>query len=109
MKLLKEYISYFRSVSIEAYENQYVKKDSVLSNTPYCIITVMDTIGNKNIVKTWLRGIYRRTKLMHDVEDSSPRYDPDRMFASVNDGKDFAIIQWGVFGKILRRYKDFLR
>lgn len=106
-KLVTEYLSYFKNITAEAFENDYVKKDSFTASVPYCMITVKDANNRENSIKTWLRPVYRRTKAPFDEKGEQIPYDRDRLFALVNNGQDFTLIQWYVFGKILRKRIDF--
>jgi hypothetical protein len=45
---------------------------------------------------------------MDDFGNAAP-YDRDRLYALVNDGKDFTLVQYFVFDKILRPMSFFMR
>ena len=53
-------------------------------------------------------GVNKRSKTQFDDRGQRVKYDVDRLFALMNNGKDFVIIQYYVFGKILLGYDDFL-
>ncbi|HXH17452.1 MAG TPA: hypothetical protein VNJ07_00085, partial [Chitinophagales bacterium] len=50
----------------------------------------------------------RRSKLQYDAQGNRLPYDLDRYYAVINNGNDFVIIQDFVFGKIFRKYSDFI-
>ena len=45
--------------------------------------------------------------MQFDEKGNDMTYDIDHYYASIHDEKDFAIVQYYVFGKLLRNYKDF--
>ena len=59
-------------------------------------------------MKIFLMPVNKRSKSQFDEVGEPLKYDVDRMYALVNDGKDFAIIQYYTFGKILLGYDDFI-
>lgn len=95
------FLSGFRNVNFEAFLNDMDKqtKDSVLSSNPFIIITLTDTLNKSKVVK-----IYHKPNLFaqKDFQGRVLPYDPDRLYAMVNDGKDFVLIQFFAFNKILR-------
>lgn len=104
------FLSGFKNVNFEAFLNDMDKRtrDSVLASQPFIIITLTDTSNRTNIVKT-----YHKPNLFgqKDYKGRVLPYDPDRLYALVNDGKDFVLIQYFSFNKILRPkpwfYKGF--
>jgi hypothetical protein len=95
------FLSGFRIVNFEAFLNDMDKhtRDSVLSSHPFIIITLTDTLNKTTVVKT-----YHKPNLFgqKDYQGRVLPYDPDRLYAMVNDGKDFVLIQYFAFNKILR-------
>ncbi len=75
------------------------KKDSIIHTTPLHIITLTDTAGNVDIVKTFRR---RNDKGDYDMEGNLVAYDLDRLYALINDGKELVLIQYFVFDPITR-------
>ena len=102
------FLSGFRNVNFETFLNDMDKhiKDSVLSSTPFIIISLTDTLNKTTIVKT-----YHKPNLFgqKDYQGRVLPYDPDRLYALVNDGKDFVLIQYFAFNKILRPKPYFLK
>jgi hypothetical protein len=104
---VRQYISYFIRLGFTEFHNDFTKKDSVLASQPAHIITVMDAAGKKNTVKFYHKkggGV-----LGTDTLPNAPRYDVDNMWASVNDGQDFVLVQYYVFGKLLQTPEYFAR
>lgn len=97
---VKRYITYYTNIQYEALENKRRKTflDSVLSNKPVHIITLKERTGEIHTVKTYAKPAEPGDT---DPVTGQPRTeDLERMFAQINDGKDIALIQYYVFGKL---------
>ncbi len=94
---VKQYLTYYQTLSWEA-EAGTSKKDSIINSGPFAIITVLDTAGKRDEIKLFHRNTPEKDKDKYGI---AYKYDPDRMYALVN-GKDFVIIQYYVFGKLLQ-------
>lgn len=106
LKLLN-FLSGFRNLNYEALINDMEphRKDSIISSTPFVIITLTDTAGVTRSVKTFhKKGPEGQT----DSEGRPMPYDLDRLYALVNEGKDFTLIQYFNFDKVLRPLPFFL-
>lgn len=105
---LMNFLSSFRNINFEALLNDMDKfrKDSIMSYPPYCIITLTDNSNKAISIKT-----YRKAAAPGTVDDFGKpvSYDLDRLYALVNDGMDFVLIQYFVFDKILRPKPYFLK
>jgi hypothetical protein len=102
------FLAAFRNLNFEAILDDLDKqrKDSVLSSTPFAIITLTDTAGHRNTVKTFHKPAGA------DQEEFIGKplpYDLDRAYALVNDGKDFVLIQFFVFDKVLKPVGYFVK
>lgn len=106
LRYLKQYLAFYQSISSEAFETANSQKDSIMRTTPYCTIEVKNTKGETNKVNMYYMSITKRTKSVVDQNGKPLTYDLDRYYASQND-KDFLVVQYYVFGKILRQYADF--
>jgi hypothetical protein len=108
---VKKYLTFFRKVGIENYLIDHPKEDSVRSQTPFAILTVIDQQERQNQVKAYPMPKTRRSKQQFTPTGEPTKYDPDRMFGVVNNGADFAVIQVCpqvcIFGKLFRSYEDF--
>ncbi len=102
------FLASFRNINFEALLNDIDphRKDSILATTPYCIISLTDTNHVTQTIKTYRKGAAPGE--VDDLGRPAP-YDLDRLYALVNDGKDFTFIQYFVFDKILRTKSFFLR
>ncbi|MEI7896842.1 MAG: hypothetical protein WCJ26_07375 [bacterium] len=102
------FLSGFRNLNYEALLNDMdkVRKDSILASQPFIIITLTDTAGVSTSIKTYhKKGPDGQT----DPKGAPLPYDLDRLYASVNGGKDFTIIQYFTFDKVLRPKPFFLK
>jgi hypothetical protein len=107
LKLLN-FLSGFRNLNYEALLNDMdkVRKDSILRSQPFIIITLTDTSGISKTIKTYHKqGPYGQI----DPQGVPLPYDLDRLYASVNDGQDFTLIQYFTFDKVLRPKPFFLK
>ena len=78
-----------------------------MQTVPFCNITVTGTDNSVNQVKLFYMPVSKRSKLQFDEKGNEMTYDIDHYYASIHDGKDFAIVQYYVMGKLLRSYRDF--
>lgn len=95
------FLSSFRNINFEALLNDMEKhrKDSILASVPFHIITVTDTSGASKTIKTFRRQAKEGDT---DINGNPLPYDYDRMYALVNDGQDFTLVQFFVFDRIIR-------
>jgi hypothetical protein len=102
------FLASFRNINFEAILNDMDphRKDSIVATAPYCIISLTDTGHVTQSIRTFRKGAVPGT--MDDFGKPAP-YDLDRLYALVNDGKDFTFIQYFVFDKILRPKSFFLK
>ena len=101
-------MSGFRNLSYEALLNDMnkIQKDSILASQPFIIISLTDTAGVTKTIKTYHKqGPAGQT----DPHGIPLPYDLDRLYALVNDGKDFTLIQYFTFDKVLRPRTFFER
>ena len=104
---LAHFIRAFKSLSAEAFENEYPKKDSLIAAGTYCKISVGTLNGETNAASIFRMPLNKRSKLQFDDQGNQMKYDLDRYFAIVNDAEDFVILQHFVFGKALLRAYEF--
>jgi hypothetical protein len=105
---LMNFLTSFRNINFEALLNdmEQHRKDSILATTPYCLISLTDTSHITNTIKTFRKGAAPGE--LNELGKPAP-FDLDRLYALVNDGKDFTLIQYFVFDKILRPKSFFIR
>lgn len=103
-----KYLTSFSFLNAEMYDNDNPKKDSISSSTPFASVVVTDRSGISKQMTVYYMPLNRRSKSQFDEKGDYLPYDLDKYYAVINDGKDFVVIQDFVFGKIFRRYSDFL-
>jgi hypothetical protein len=105
---LMNFLTSFRNINFEVLLNdmEQHRKDSILATTPYCLISLTDTSHITNTIKTFRKGAAPGE--LNELGKPAP-FDLDRLYALVNDGKDFTLIQYFVFDKILRPKSFFIR
>lgn len=104
---IASYLEGFFDIHAETFQNEDPHKDSILNSIPFCELTIKSLVTDDNRITIYFMPVSKRTKGRIDQFGNPIPFDRDRYFAVVNQGKDFAVIQHFVFGKILRRYPDF--
>ncbi|MDP1621969.1 MAG: hypothetical protein Q8M08_06480 [Bacteroidales bacterium] len=102
------FLSGFRNLNYEALLNDMdvARKDSILNSQPFIIITLTDTAGvSKSITTFHKQGPTGQT----DPQGIPLPFDLDRLYATVNEGEDFTIIQYFTFDKVLRPKPFFMK
>jgi len=97
---VKQYLSYFQQLNFESFEIDLKQEqiDSVIKSQPINILTVTDTKGKTNKVTFYARKNLKGT----EGNDGKPlTFDPERLDALLDNGKDFVMVQFYVFGKVL--------
>lgn len=104
---MKQYIAYFQNVNCEIVLD---KKDHLVdslskSAVPFATLTITD----RNNVTSVCEFYHKQPSASKNAEYAIDyKYDPDRLFIKYNNGKDYGIAQFYVFGKILQTYAYFL-
>lgn len=105
----KIYLNSFKDIYAEAYQNDFSKRDSIEASSPYCKMSIKDANGAVKEITIYHMPRYERSKMQYDDDGAAVKYDVDRYFASINEGRDFVIIQKYVFGKLFKKYQDFVK
>ncbi|MCW5908116.1 MAG: hypothetical protein KIS94_09675 [Chitinophagales bacterium] len=105
-KYVKQYLSFYNSVFVEAFDNALSSKDSIRQTKPYCVFEMQKKDGSVKKVTLYYMPANKRSKAEYDRAGNELLHDVDHYYADI-DQKDFAIVQYYVFGKLLRSYKDF--
>lgn len=106
--MIYKYLNSFEDLYAEAYENGYPKTDSLRAEQPFCVLTASDIHGKARTLSFYYLPNNRRSKKQVDEQGKPIPYDPDRFLAFTNNNKDLVMIQHYVFGKLLKRYDDFV-
>jgi 3-dehydroquinate dehydratase len=103
------YLMSFSKKTVETYANDYAGKDSVIANLAFADMKITDVNGNEKFLQIFHMPSDPKSKQQFDDEGEKVAYDVDRLFALVNDGKDFAVIQYYTFGTFFQEPKKFVR
>lgn len=97
----KQYLSYYQNIHFESVEKETAKiqRDSIIMSGPFAIITVTDMKGESNMVKLFHK---KAPPEKLDINGQPMKYDIDRCYGLINNGQDFVLCQYYVFGKLLQ-------
>lgn len=104
--ILYSYCAMYQGIYFEAYDNENIERQLILKNTPFAEFSLKEKSGKQTDVKLFYMPVNKRSKRLVDEQGNEVTSDVDRFYALAN-GKDFAIAQVYVFGKLLRKYQDF--
>lgn len=100
---LLQFVSSFKDVKFESVLNNKLDAayiDSIASGPAAHLITLTEKSGKEYVVRTFRKGGFRE---LYDNEGVALEpFDLDRLYAFINDEKDFVLIQYFVFDKVLR-------
>ena len=101
------YMTAFNDLRYEALLNDIDphRIDSISNSAPWFIISLIDTKGDTTVMKTFFKP---NDSKQFDMYGKLYTVDIDRAYALVNDGRDFVLIQYFVFDKILKPLSFFL-
>lgn len=106
-KAILQYLSFYNNINIESFENENPERDSVLMQTPFCLISVSLTNGKTLDANLYYMPRNKRSKLQFDSKGEPLAYDIDHYYATIHQGRDFVMVQHYTLGKILRAYREF--
>jgi hypothetical protein len=81
------------------------KKDSISSSIPFHVLTITDISGNTISLKTY--HIKANPGEVDEATNEPIYYNRDRMYALINNGQDFVLIQFYVFDKLIKPLSHF--
>lgn len=98
-----QFVSAFKNIRFESLLNNKLDQpyiDSIASTPVAHIITLKDKDGDEFVVRTFRKGSIKEI-YEEDGAIMAP-FDLDRLYAYVNDERDFVLLQYFVFDKVLR-------
>lgn len=106
---LMAFVNAFKNIRYEALFNDMDahRKDSITAVRPTHIITLKAVDGTNQEVKTFPRMLPEPEIGVFD--GTTVTFDRDRMYAYINNDKDFVLIQYFVFDKILLPLSSFTK
>lgn len=98
---MKQYLAYFQNISYEVLITGKNKKltDSLAASKPFCMISITTTSG----FQTHEYKFYNKQPVGDVIPEHGVFYevDPDRLYLRFANDKEWALIQYFVFGKLL--------
>ncbi len=106
---LNNYLSFFKYLCFETWDTEFTDKqrDSLKTTEPINTISVTDSKGITKSITTFTKPITLRSLAQTDSLGNPLKYDIDRLYAFMNNGKELVVIQYYVFGKVFRQLNDF--
>lgn len=102
------YLSLFRFINAEGFENTNKLKDSILMQQPFCVIKTIDVRNNINVVTCYYKPVSKETLQQFSNKGEPMKYDVDHYYATINNGNDFVLIQQFHFGRLFQNISFFL-
>lgn len=104
---MKQYIAYFQNVNCEVVMDTKDHLVDSLSKSaiPFATLTITDRSNGSNVCEFFHKQVVPGKNEEYGIDY---KYDPDRLFVRYNNGKDYGVAQFYVFGKILQTYNYFL-
>lgn len=101
-----EYLASFRSIKYEGLVNDMdpMRRDSIINSVPMQTITIHAVDGSVHTIKTFRR---KSPTEYDELTQQAIKWDRDRLFALINDGKDLSLCQFYVFDDILKPFTWF--
>lgn len=103
---LLNFLTAFSDIRFEALLDQVdpERQDSITNSMPQHVLSLTDMDGESRTIKTFYKPNDDR---VFDPEGNFYTYDVDRLYALVNEDRDFVLIQYYVFDKVLRPLEYF--
>jgi hypothetical protein len=96
-----EYLTAYRNIRFENLLNNNLPEsrvDSIKAQEPVHTITLKTYDNEEQVVETHYMPAYGKT----DLDGNPLDYNPEKMYAFINDGQDFVTVQFFVFDKLLK-------
>lgn len=97
---VKQYLSYFAQLNFESFESNLsaTEMSTLLKSAPLNILTVTDITGKTNKVQFYP---LKNTNNALDKDGKPLKYNPERMLALLENGKDLVVVKFFEFGKVM--------
>ena len=97
---MKQYLGYYQNISYEALITGMNKhlQDSLAGQKPFCIITINTNSDGAKTYKFFRKQYPGDQDPEHGIDYT---YDPNHLYLRFDDDREWALIQYFVFGKIL--------
>ena len=108
-EIVNYYLKLYRVINAEYYILEDNKRDSLLSTTPACIMSITDNNKRTTSLKIYYRPLTYRSKMQYTLDNKPIEFDLDKYYGIFNNDKDLGIIQNFVFGKLMVGPQYFYR
>ncbi len=104
---IKQFIAYFQNVNCEIVLEKTDRLVDSLSKSaiPFAALTVLDRNNKSNVIQFYHKFALKEKNQEYGIDY---KYDPDRLFVKYNNGADYGVAQYFVFGKMLQTYGYFM-
>ena len=107
-RFIHQYLEFYNGLPLETFKNKdKAARDTVTPMEPFCTITMKRVDNTESTVIMYYIPINEQTRVQFDEQGHKMLYDIEHYYILMNDKKDFAMIQFYTWGKILRSYQDF--
>ena len=107
-RFIHQYLEFYNGLPLEIIKNKdTAARDTVTTAEPYCTITMKRKDKTESTVIVYYIPVNEQTKVQFDEQGHKLLYDIEHYYILMNDRKDFAMIQFYTWGKVLRSYQDF--
>lgn len=106
-RVIRQYLGFYDGLSLEAYENKNPIKDTIFAQEPYCTISMKRMDGTQTSVEVFYMPLNDLSRVKFDDNGRRLLYDVEHYYLGMNDRKDIGLIQYYVWGKVLRTYQEF--
>ena len=97
------YLKGYDNIVAEAFESDHPQRDSIFRSTPFCILSVSDDEGSKNVKLYPIPG-----RVTGTLADGTPRRGAiERYYAAINENEEFMLVQHRIFQRLLAQYDFF--
>ena len=109
-QFIQQYLDFYSEISLEAFDNNSPMKDSVLGKEqPFCRVSLKRVDGTETDAVLYYVPLNEKSMVRFDENGRPLRYDIEHYYAVLNGGKDFVLVQYYMWGKILRSYEEFFK
>jgi len=106
-KYIHQYLEFYNSLPLEAFKNDSVPRDTIVPMDPFCTITMKRVDKTESSVIIYYIPVNEQTHVQFDDQGRKLLYDIEHYYILFNDKKDFGMIQYYTWGKVLHSYDDF--
>lgn len=106
---LNSYLSFFQKLGFENWDKEFSsnQRDSLLNSPPFASVSLTSIAGETRTASLYRKQVNKFSIAQMDEKGNPLIYDRDRLYAFINNNGELVVIQYFVFGKILKQLDDF--